>query len=80
MTSFEDFNTLGLDKKFDLVSSDAELIDNFNLDYTKISLYAYNNYIIEVQTSLEFNTIKSIKAMSVLEAAEEHVSLKGRFT
>ena len=42
-----------------------------------IRLYQYNRYFVELIYTLEFGTLKEIKAITVLEAAEKYVTLDG---
>ena len=78
MLSLAEYNQSSLDQKYDEVFSKGKLLDTFMSENYKISLYSYNGFIIEVLYRLEIDTIKDLLGMSVMEAAEKYVSLKGR--
>ena len=78
MLSFGEYNESSLDLRYDEVFSNGVLLDTFFSENYKVALYSYNHFIIEVLYRLEIDTVKDLLAISILEAADKYVSLKGR--
>jgi hypothetical protein len=78
MLSFEEYNKATLDLRYDEVFSKGELLDTFFSENYKVALYSYNHFIIEVLYRLEIDTVKDLLAITIMEAADKYVSLKGR--
>ena len=78
MLTFNEYNNATLDTRYSEVFSKGELLDTFYSENYKVALYSYNKFIVEVLYRLEINTVKDLLAVTIEEAAEKYVSLKGK--
>ena len=79
MLSFDEYNEATLDTRYEEVFRSGMLLDTFFSENYKVALYSYNSFIVEVLYRLEIDTVKDLLAITVIEAADKYVSLKGRF-
>ena len=78
MLSIEEFRAAGIDERLKAVKDTGDYVLKTEESGILCRVYQYNRFFVELVYSVEFGTLKDIKALSVMEAAEKYISLEDK--
>lgn len=78
MLDIKQFNEVSIDVKMEEIKKQGDFVLETELDNIRIRLFLYNKFYVELIYSSGLGTLKMVKSITHLEAAEKYIKLEGR--